>query len=293
MAYSYSGGRWRFSGRFVTGMPKLEPAGPPELVADALLEGVEYIEDWGLPYPTEHEYATIVHLLDAETGLDVGFRTASAARDLTSSMAQAADWLVDGINLEVGFYGFEPVVEDLIIRAVRSPEEIKRKATKRRRKRQRERRREEKRKKERAQRRKKRPAPKRTPKAPKKPKAVPKGKTRKSRPVAKPKPAKAPKKLAAKELTPASVLQAARKVLAAGDDRSFGDRQVFIAAAYDALPASTRGTLADFKAKLLAWAKSGELHLVRADLVGVLPPALVERSEIPRGESRVHFVVVE
>lgn len=76
----------------------------------------------------------------------------------------------------------------------------------------------------------------------------------------------------------------------------FGDRKVFIAAAFDALrarPAWTALTLDAFKQRLLAAHRAGELVLARADLVAAMDPALVAASELQADGASFHFVVRE
>ncbi|MDX2086522.1 MAG: hypothetical protein SFX73_01675 [Kofleriaceae bacterium] len=76
----------------------------------------------------------------------------------------------------------------------------------------------------------------------------------------------------------------------------FGDRKVFIAAAFDALrthPAWTALTLDAFKQRLLVAHRAGELVLERADFVAAMDPAVVAASELVADGARFHFVVRE
>lgn len=76
----------------------------------------------------------------------------------------------------------------------------------------------------------------------------------------------------------------------------FGDRKVFIAAAWDALrarPQWSQLTLDDFKARLLMAHRAGELSLARADLVAAMDPALVAASETATDSASFHFIVRE
>jgi hypothetical protein len=67
----------------------------------------------------------------------------------------------------------------------------------------------------------------------------------------------------------------------------FGDHQVYISALLD-LP----GLKGITKADLVELHRRGEITLVRADLVGVMPPALVAASETTHGEARYHFIAM-
>ena len=76
----------------------------------------------------------------------------------------------------------------------------------------------------------------------------------------------------------------------------FGDRKVFVSAVWDQLRRDPRWSglaPADFKARLLAAHRAGELALARADLVAAMDPALVAASEIAADGARFHFLVVE
>jgi hypothetical protein len=71
---------------------------------------------------------------------------------------------------------------------------------------------------------------------------------------------------------------------------TFGERQVYISAVWE--QTGGRLSLEAFKAELVELARRGEVELVRADLVNVMDPALVEASEVCRGAARYHFVVI-
>lgn len=76
----------------------------------------------------------------------------------------------------------------------------------------------------------------------------------------------------------------------------FGDRKVFVSALWDALRGEPRWaaiTLDDFKARLVAAHRAGELTLVRADLVAAMDPELVAASEIAVDGASFHFLVKE
>jgi hypothetical protein len=85
---------------------------------------------------------------------------------------------------------------------------------------------------------------------------------------------------------------------AAGTAREgrFGDRKVFVSAVWDELhkrPAWAALALDDFKARLVAAHRAGELTLARADLVAAMDPALVAASEIAADGASFHFLVKE
>jgi hypothetical protein len=85
---------------------------------------------------------------------------------------------------------------------------------------------------------------------------------------------------------------------AAGATRDgwFGDRKVFVSAVWDQLRASPRWsavTLDDFKRRLVAAHRAGELVLARADLVAAMDPAQVASSEIAADGASFHFIVKE
>ncbi len=91
-----------------------------------------------------------------------------------------------------------------------------------------------------------------------------------------------------------AVAAAAAAVPAAG---RFGDRKVFIFAAWQALvaePAWRELSLADFKAGLLTALRDGGVVLARADLVGAMNAQLVERSELESSAGATfHFIVAQ
>lgn len=90
--------------------------------------------------------------------------------------------------------------------------------------------------------------------------------------------------------------EAALRAAAAVEDGRFGDRKVFASAAWEVLrraPAWSGLALDDFKARLLAAHRAGELTLARADLVAAMDPVLVAASEIVADGASFHFVVVE
>lgn len=92
----------------------------------------------------------------------------------------------------------------------------------------------------------------------------------------------------------AADVRAALAGIAESDPGSHGAHKVFIFAAWEALrrhPAWRELGLDDFKARLVAAQRAGEVVLARADLVGAMSPALVERSEIDAGGATFHFVV--
>jgi hypothetical protein len=85
---------------------------------------------------------------------------------------------------------------------------------------------------------------------------------------------------------------------AAGETRDgwFGDRKVFVSAVWDQLRQGSRWsqvTFDDFKHRLLAAHRAGELVLARADLVAAMDPAQVAASEIAADGASFHFIVKE
>ncbi len=79
-------------------------------------------------------------------------------------------------------------------------------------------------------------------------------------------------------------------------DGVFGDRKVFISAAWQALrslPAYRTLTLEDFKRQLLGAHQSGAMVLARADLVAAMDPELVASSETLADGATFHFIVRE
>jgi hypothetical protein len=89
----------------------------------------------------------------------------------------------------------------------------------------------------------------------------------------------------------------ARDVLsAAGATRDgwFGDRKVFVSSVWHQLrrdPRWSAVTLDDFKARLVAAHRAGELALARADLVAAMDPELVAASEITADGASFHFIL--
>jgi hypothetical protein len=80
-----------------------------------------------------------------------------------------------------------------------------------------------------------------------------------------------------------------------GEDGRFGERKVFIAAAWEALrgePAWQALSLDDFKTRLLEAHRSGSVGLARADLMGAMDAQLADRSETtsPVGAT-FHFIL--
>jgi hypothetical protein len=87
-----------------------------------------------------------------------------------------------------------------------------------------------------------------------------------------------------------------RHVARTANDGVFGERKVFIAAAWHQLrrrPGYTSLTLDDFKARLVRAHRAGELVLARADLVAAMDPGLVAASETLADTATFHFVVRE
>ncbi|HMG22530.1 MAG TPA: hypothetical protein VK607_14455 [Kofleriaceae bacterium] len=90
----------------------------------------------------------------------------------------------------------------------------------------------------------------------------------------------------------AEVLRAA----GATADGWFGDRKVFVSAVWSELRREPRWSelaLPEFKARLVAAHRAGELTLARADLVAAMDPALVAASEITADGASFHFLVKE
>jgi hypothetical protein len=80
----------------------------------------------------------------------------------------------------------------------------------------------------------------------------------------------------------------------ATSDGWFGDRKVFVSAVWDQLrrePRWSQLALAEFKDRLVAAHRAGELTLARADLVAAMDPALVAASEIAADGASFHFLV--
>jgi hypothetical protein len=88
----------------------------------------------------------------------------------------------------------------------------------------------------------------------------------------------------------------ALRAAAAVTEGRFGDRKVFVSAAWDELRRDPRWSelaLAEFKARLVAAHRAGELALARADLVAAMDPALVAASEIAVDGASFHFIVLK
>ena len=86
----------------------------------------------------------------------------------------------------------------------------------------------------------------------------------------------------------------ARRAAGTVVDGRFGDRKVFVSAAWRALALDPRWaalSLDDFKTRLVAAHRAGELQLARADLVAAMDPALVAASEIAVDGASFHFVI--
>ncbi len=93
-----------------------------------------------------------------------------------------------------------------------------------------------------------------------------------------------------------SFVDEVKHVARSANDGVFGERKVFIAAAWHGLrlrPGYASLTLDDFKARLLRAHRTGELVLARADLVAAMNPELVAASEMVVDGATFHFVVRE
>jgi hypothetical protein len=87
-----------------------------------------------------------------------------------------------------------------------------------------------------------------------------------------------------------------RRAAGATSEGWFGDRKVFVSAVWNQLRRDPRWAelaLPEFKARLVAAHKAGELELARADLVAAMDPALVAASEIAADGASFHFLVQE
>jgi hypothetical protein len=87
-----------------------------------------------------------------------------------------------------------------------------------------------------------------------------------------------------------------RDVASAAREGVFGDRKVFIASVWSELrrqPSWSSLTLDDFKTRLLAAHRAGDLALARADLVSAMDPDLVAASETRTDGASFHFIVRE
>jgi hypothetical protein len=87
-----------------------------------------------------------------------------------------------------------------------------------------------------------------------------------------------------------------RDVASATREGVFGDRKVFIASVWNELrrhPTWSSLTLDEFKTRLLAAHRAGDLALARADLVAAMDPELVAASETRTEGASFHFIVRE
>ncbi|MDB4954578.1 MAG: hypothetical protein JWO36_2147 [Myxococcales bacterium] len=87
-----------------------------------------------------------------------------------------------------------------------------------------------------------------------------------------------------------------RELASATRDGVFGDRKVFIASVWSQLkqlPTWASMTLDEFKQRLIAAHRAGDLTLARADLVAAMDPHLVATSEINADGSSFHFIIRE
>ncbi|HEX7842885.1 MAG TPA: hypothetical protein VF469_35670, partial [Kofleriaceae bacterium] len=92
----------------------------------------------------------------------------------------------------------------------------------------------------------------------------------------------------------ASFADDVRRAAGAATDGWFGDRKVFVSAVWDQLRKGPRWAelaLPEFKSRLVAAHRAGELELARADLVAAMDPALVAASEIAADGASFHFLV--
>ena len=102
--------------------------------------------------------------------------------------------------------------------------------------------------------------------------------------------------LAGRALGGRSFLDEVRDVTRLARDGVFGDRKVFISAVWDVLrrrPQWSTVGLEDFKARLVAAHRAGDLVLARADLVAAMNPELVAASETATDGASFHFIVRE
>lgn len=100
---------------------------------------------------------------------------------------------------------------------------------------------------------------------------------------------------AAADSTP-SFTDEVRDVVRGANEGVFGERKVFIAAAWHELrrrPGYASLELEDFKSQLVRAHRGGELVLARADLVAAMDPELVAASETVADGTTFHFVVRE
>ncbi len=102
--------------------------------------------------------------------------------------------------------------------------------------------------------------------------------------------------VASSQVATTSFADDVRHVARAVNDGVFGERKVFIAAAWHELrqrPGYASLTLSEFKARLVRAHRAGELVLARADLVAAMDPGLVDASEISADGATFHFIVRE
>jgi hypothetical protein len=100
----------------------------------------------------------------------------------------------------------------------------------------------------------------------------------------------------ARESLPHPFALEVRDVATATRDGVFGDRKVFIASVWNELrrrPSWAALSLDEFKTRLLAAHRSGDLALARADLVAAMDPELVAASETLTDGASFHFIVRE
>ena len=100
--------------------------------------------------------------------------------------------------------------------------------------------------------------------------------------------------LSGRELGPVAFVDEVRATARTLRDGAFGERKVFISSVWDHMrrhgPWSAL-TLDEFKARLLAAHRAGELVLARADLVAAMPAALVAASETGTDGASFHFIL--
>jgi hypothetical protein len=102
--------------------------------------------------------------------------------------------------------------------------------------------------------------------------------------------------LAGKTLGPRPFADDVRDVAGTARDGVFGDRKVFIAAVWHELRRQTAWSalsLDEFKTRLVAAHRAGDLRLARADLVAAMDPELVAASEISADGASFHFILRE
>jgi len=102
--------------------------------------------------------------------------------------------------------------------------------------------------------------------------------------------------LAARHNTPADFADEVRDAAREAKEGVFGDRNVFIASAWNQLrthPQWHSLTLDEFKRRLVTAHRAGKLDLARADLPGFLDSSLVAASETRTENASFHFIVRE